>query len=73
MNECSMHKRQKKKYYFAFVWKTTDFFQKSDLQQRKMKNCEVNNGAQLISETSQIFQTGFTKEKKACYTKFYLK
>lgn len=38
-----------------------------------MKNCEVNNGAQLISETSQIFQTGFTKEKKARYTKFYLK
>lgn len=25
------------------------FFQKSDLLQRKMKNCEVNNGAELIS------------------------
>lgn len=26
-----------------------------DLQQRKMKNCEVNNAAELISEASKIF------------------
>lgn len=61
-----MHKKKKNK--ICLYLKHNRFFQKSDLQQRKMKNCEVNTGADLISETSQFFQTGFTEEKKACYT-----
>lgn len=74
MNEVPCTKgKKKKKILFCLCLKNNRFFQKSDLQQRKSKNCEVNNGAELISETSQIFQIGFTKERKACYTECYLK
>lgn len=44
-----------KNILFCLPLKNNRFFHKSDLQQRKMKNCEVNNAAELISEASQIF------------------